>query len=120
MTTSIGFCEKNDASDVMQFIKDHWNEDHILASHKGLFDWQYWDPENGRYNFVLCRRDHDQALLGILGFIPTFIVAKILNGMGILRIPAAVEKAGLDYFDQQTRKSDSQEIVNAELADTNT
>jgi hypothetical protein len=39
--------------------------------------------------------------------------------MGILRIPREVELAGLDYFDEQTRKSDNQDIVNAELANAN-
>jgi ammonia channel protein AmtB len=32
----------------------------------------------------------------VLGFIPGLILAKILNGMGILRIPPEVELAGLD------------------------
>ena len=36
-------------------------------------------------------------MFGVLGFLPGFIVAKILNGMGILRIPRAVELAGLDF-----------------------
>ena len=55
----------------------------------------------------------------VLGFIPTFIVAKILNAMGILRIPKKVELAGLDYVEEQTRAADSQAIVDAELAETN-
>ena len=55
----------------------------------------------------------------VLGFIPTFIVAKILNAMGILRIPRKVELAGLDYAEEQTRAADSQAIVDAELAETN-
>ena len=53
----------------------------------------------------------------VLGFIPTFIIAKILKAMGILRIPQEVELAGLDYFEEQTRASDSQAIVDAELAE---
>lgn len=32
----------------------------------------------------------------VLGFLPGFIIAKILNGFGILRIPREVELAGLD------------------------
>ena len=32
----------------------------------------------------------------VLGFFPGLILAKILNGMGILRIPVEVEIAGLD------------------------
>ena len=55
----------------------------------------------------------------VLGFIPTFIVAKILNAMGILRIPKEVELAGLDYVEDQASAAAGQEIVNAELAETN-
>ena len=55
----------------------------------------------------------------VLGFIPTYIVAKILNAMGILRIPKEVELAGLDYAEEQTRAADSKAIVDAELAETN-
>ena len=55
----------------------------------------------------------------VLGFIPTFIVAKILNAMGILRIPKEVELAGLDYVEDQASAADGQEIINAELAEAN-
>ena len=34
----------------------------------------------------------------VLGFIPGFVVAKILNALGWLRVPRAVEAAGLDAF----------------------
>ena len=39
--------------------------------------------------------------------------------MGILRIPREVELAGLDYFDEQARKLDNQQIIDAELAEKN-
>ena len=55
----------------------------------------------------------------VLGFIPAWIAAKILNAMGILRIPKEVELAGLDYMDNQASAADGQEIVNAELAEGN-
>ena len=34
----------------------------------------------------------------VLGFVPGFILAKILNALGWLRVPRAVEAAGLDAF----------------------
>ena len=55
----------------------------------------------------------------VLGFIPTFIVAKILQGIGILRIPKEIELAGLDYFEEQSRKSDNLKIIDAEMAENN-
>jgi Amt family ammonium transporter len=36
-------------------------------------------------------------MFGVLGMLPGYVIAKILNGMGKLRIPRAVEIAGLDY-----------------------
>ena len=53
----------------------------------------------------------------VLGFIPTWIVAKILNAVGILRIPKDVEIAGLDYMDNQATEADNQTIVDAERAE---
>ena len=71
MTASLGFCQNEDVGEVMRFIRDHWKEDHVLATHRGLFDWQYRNHASDRYNFVLGRRDSDGELLGVLGFIPT-------------------------------------------------
>lgn len=44
----------------------------------------------------------------LLGFIPGFVIASILKMLGLLRIPRAVELAGLDitFMKQQTRDSD--------------
>ena len=36
-------------------------------------------------------------MFGVLGMLPGYIIAKILHGMGKLRIPREVELAGLDY-----------------------
>jgi len=36
-------------------------------------------------------------MFGVLGMLPGYVLAKILNGMGKLRIPREVEIAGLDY-----------------------
>jgi ammonia channel protein AmtB len=44
-------------------------------------------------------------MFGVLGFLPGWVIAKILNGMGKLRIPREVEIAGLDYeFAESARK----------------
>jgi ammonia channel protein AmtB len=36
-------------------------------------------------------------MFGVLGFLPGWILAKILHSAGKLRIPREVELAGLDY-----------------------
>jgi ammonium transporter, Amt family len=38
-------------------------------------------------------------MFGVLGFLPMFVLAKILDGFGLLRVPRAVELAGLDTHD---------------------
>lgn len=38
-------------------------------------------------------------MFGVLGFLPGFVVAKILSLMGVLRVPREVELLGLDFVD---------------------
>ncbi len=55
-------------------------------------------------------------MFGVLGLIPGFIIAKILNVFGILRIPPSVEIAGLDTYVQTQIDADEQAIMDAEAA----
>ncbi len=50
----------------------------------------------------------------VLGFIPGWVAAKILNGMGMLRIPREIELAGLDIGAMHDREQDEQGIIDAE------
>ena len=45
-------------------------------------------------------------MFGLLGFLPGWVIAKILNGFGKLRIPHEVELAGMDYNIMESAKSD--------------
>jgi ammonium transporter, Amt family len=38
-------------------------------------------------------------MFGVLGFIPGYVMARIVNAFGLLRVPASVEAAGLDAHD---------------------
>jgi ammonia channel protein AmtB len=49
----------------------------------------------------------------VLGLIPGYIIAKILNGMGKLRIPREVEIAGLDYEMMESAKEDEKAVSSA-------
>ena len=40
-------------------------------------------------------------MFGVLGFLPGWIVAKILHSFGVLRIPREIELLGLDFEDQR-------------------
>jgi len=50
-------------------------------------------------------------MFGLLGFLPGWIIAKILNGMGRLRIPHDVELAGLDYNYMEAAKADEDAVA---------
>jgi ammonia channel protein AmtB len=49
-----------------------------------------------------------------LGFIPAWIVSKILNSMGLLRIPREVELLGLDFKNNKEAEAARQDVIAAE------
>jgi ammonia channel protein AmtB len=55
-------------------------------------------------------------MFGVLGFIPGYVIAKVLNSLGILRIPKSVEIAGLDTYGQEGMDAEEQAIMDAEAA----
>jgi ammonia channel protein AmtB len=50
-------------------------------------------------------------MFGLLGFLPGWIIAKVLNGMGKLRIPHEVELAGMDYNYMEAAKADEDAVA---------
>jgi ammonium transporter, Amt family len=55
-------------------------------------------------------------MFGVLGFLPAFIVAHILNAFGVLRVPRKVELEGLDFETEEEYRAAVDEIRAAELA----
>ena len=53
----------------------------------------------------------------VLGFLPAWIVCGILKKFGVLRIPARVELAGLDYRNTMSEAEAMKELKSAELAE---
>ena len=49
----------------------------------------------------------------VLGLIPGYVIAKVLHGMGKLRIPREVEIAGLDYEMMEAAKEDEKAVSSA-------
>jgi ammonia channel protein AmtB len=49
-------------------------------------------------------------MFAVLGLIPGWIIAKILHGMGKLRIPREVEIAGLDYNLLESARDDEKAV----------
>lgn len=62
----IKFADVGDVDEIMQFIHNHWKENHILSQNKDLFLYEYLD--NHRLNFVISK-DTNNKINGILGFI---------------------------------------------------
>ena len=54
------------------------------------------------------------VMFGVLGFLPGWIVAKILAAAGMLRIPKEVELLGLDFSSNQEEKLASDEVRQAQ------
>lgn len=54
-------------------------------------------------------------MFGVLGFLPCWILAKILNARGMLRVPRALELAGLDLGEELYKESATTAVNEAEL-----
>ena len=52
----------------------------------------------------------------LLGFIPVFIACKILNSLGLLRVPGKVELEGVDFAINQAFEASVREVGKAEKA----
>ncbi len=52
-------------------------------------------------------------MFGVLGFLPGYIVSKILHAFGLLRIPREVELLGLDFSSQQEETRAAREVREA-------
>jgi hypothetical protein len=68
MAVNVDLCTLEDRHDLMNFIRDHWSANHVLARSEALMDWQHRDEANRRYNFIAAR-DAGKGIVGILGFI---------------------------------------------------
>lgn len=65
----IRFAYESDVKALIQFIDQHYNKGHILATCKELLNWQHLDRMRGRYNFVVGVEKQTKAIHGVLGFI---------------------------------------------------
>jgi ammonium transporter, Amt family len=52
----------------------------------------------------------------VLGFIPGWVIAKILDGMGLLRVPRQVELMGLDFKSLHEEEIAREEVIRVEKA----
>ncbi|TDJ87686.1 hypothetical protein E2O24_00840 [Campylobacter volucris] len=62
----IRFARLEEANKIMEFVKNHWNENHVFAHSKKALDFQYLDKNEKRYNIVLGLDNGE--IVGFLGF----------------------------------------------------
>lgn len=65
----IRFCRETEIDQLCQFIDKHWQKGHVLAVNRKLMDWQHYDAEKKRYNFVIAKHKASNKIHGVLGFI---------------------------------------------------
>lgn len=62
----IRLAKKTDVADLMQFIRQYWKEDHILAKDRDFFEWMYVDGD--QCHFEIAKENGE--IYGIYGFVP--------------------------------------------------
>lgn len=64
---TIRFATLSDVTAIMNFIDVHWKKDHILATNKDFFLYEYADGE--KLNFVVATDNGSGEMVGLCGFI---------------------------------------------------
>jgi hypothetical protein len=65
-------CTIADVPDVLSWLDHHWKRGHVFTVAPSLFEWQHALPDRpGEYSVAIARRDADDALLGLLGYVMT-------------------------------------------------
>ena len=67
----IKIADKKDIKSIITFIKNHWKKTHIFSKDKKLLDWQHFNKNNNKYNFVIAKQKKTKKVIALLGFIPT-------------------------------------------------
>lgn len=62
-------CEREDLPRLLTFIDTYWKKNHILVRSKDILDFQYYNCEEDKYDFVLAENTQTGELDGIRGWI---------------------------------------------------
>lgn len=62
-------CEQEDLPRLLTFIDTYWKKNHILVRSKEILDFQYYNREEDKYDFVLAENTQTGELDGIRGWI---------------------------------------------------
>ena len=59
----------DDIPEIIQFLKEEWDENHILVRNRKLFDFQYV-TSNNNVNIVVMIDKATKKIVGMNGFVP--------------------------------------------------
>jgi len=79
---NIRIADYSDIDSIMTFIKDEWNENHILANNRDFFEYEFKD--GNILNFILAFIRESNQLAGILGFLPASKDKEHLDVWGVM------------------------------------
>lgn len=94
-------CLAADVPDVLTFLDTHWKPGHIFTLDRSLFDWQHACRDRpGEYSFAIARRQPDDTIVGVLGYIPTrhfdpALAADNTLWLALWKVREDIESAGL-------------------------
>ena len=66
----IRFCKKEELTLLVDFIKNHWQSDHIFVKSLKMLNFQHYDSKLSRYNFMIGFNTVTNEIDGIIGTIP--------------------------------------------------
>lgn len=89
----ISILKKSELSDLQDFIRSNWNENHVFVKSKELLLWQHGADLNINY---LVARNESNEIVSVLGFIPTNHFSKKIASNGF-DIWLALWKANPNY-----------------------
>ncbi|ECR3230011.1 hypothetical protein F1P34_03795 [Campylobacter coli] len=67
----IRLCRIDEYDKLINFLKNHWKENHIFVQSKEVLDFQHLDEEKQVYNFIVAHNEITKEFDAVLGFIPT-------------------------------------------------
>jgi hypothetical protein len=79
---TIRLAVKSDIDDIMNFIRDNWKEDHILATNKAFFCYEH--EFGDKVNFMLAIEKETEEIEGILGFIQASLDEECKDIWGVM------------------------------------
>ncbi len=82
MKEHIRFARFDDIDNIMDFLKVHWNENHILATSKSMFEYQH--VMGDKVNYIISELEN-KRITAVLGFIPYSLSDEPDIGFAIIR-----------------------------------